>query len=179
MQYVPDFQSAPVFSGTFVLTNPAGTPLGSVPGVMATDWLGFGVTGSMGFLGDAPGRPPLAWGGSGSALAAYPSTSSWGNITGCLCDFNALVRRDYLVLLTVAWIPNERRAYFRLMDNDSTTGIFPGQWQDDYGGGHTSFSDERMCMFLLPNWAPGVHRIQAQWAGLTTKTVRQAYLAVL
>jgi hypothetical protein len=194
MQRVPQIQDAPPWTGTFVREIGA-VPSGSFGGLEDEDWVRFTITGSTVFVSAADGRPPLSWGGTGTVMATYSAdvaANVWENITGCFCVFDALVRRDYCVLLTVDWMwasANWIYEYFSLRVNGSTTGVTrpdqmqPANWYRarDTNPPYTNEYDIRTMTFMLMDLPTGTYTVQAvhcPWGSAQDRSILRGYIAV-
>ncbi len=190
MQKIPETQIEPTFTGTMVLLDDEAQVLGSIAEINTDPWMSFGITGTMGFIGDGPGRPPLSFGGPSTLLANYLRGAAWRVITGCYTEFYAEEQRDYLVFLHLRWRwfnIGRKQMYFRLTYNGvytrTTTGVWPGSWQDTTNAlpGSNERWDDSM-VFVLRSFQPGTYRIQAEWFNnnqAVDQNLEMAYIAVL
>lgn len=186
MYRVPQTQDEPPFTGTMVVVDEDEAVMESADKLAAWPWATWGMTGTTAFLGDSPARPPLAWGGSGTLPMDFPPSASFVGITGCFCTVDIRERRDYLVLLSLNFYfynIAQMKGRFRITANGSATGIFPSEWVElttSFPGNTERWIDS--MMFLLPNWEPGVYRIQAWWHNDNAnhrRVMQFAYIAVL
>lgn len=189
MQRVPQTQDLPPYSGTVVLLDVNALPLGSVETLAPGECMNLSISGTWCLVQAGPfARQPAAWGGQNTVAMTYTANlaaSVWEGITGCFCDFNARERRDYLVLLTVCWrwaSANWAYQYLGIQVDGSMAGMFPTSWTKriDANPDTTDVFYETV-QFILPNWPPGVHRVQAMhspWGASQDRAITIAHILV-